>query len=208
MGAELFVLCAVCGAGGYDVSGNLLCDEQQDGFAGWYGRGGWTGLQAQKPACCCAGRGPGGTGGGMFMNGMRKAQSEDARFVYERMCDLEERVFDWQVFEPLYLEQLKDETMDSLIFEVDGKRAGYAAVRYGTYLHHCVRTAELIELNVDETRRDQGIGQAFFEEIVRLAKEKGCAELALATNQKRKRAHRFYEKNGMKATHFTYTKNI
>ena len=66
------------------------------------------------------------------MNGMRKAQSEDVRFVYERMCDLEERVFDWQVFEPLYLEQLKDETMDSLIFEVDGKRAGYAAVRYGT----------------------------------------------------------------------------
>lgn len=142
------------------------------------------------------------------MNGMRRAQSEDARFVYERMCDLEERVFDWQVFEPLYLEQLKDETMDSLIFEVDGKRAGYAAVRYGTYLHHCVRTAELIELDVDETRRDQGIGQAFFEEIVRLAKEKGCVELALATNQKRKRAHRFYEKNGMKATHFTYTKNI
>ena len=35
------------------------------------------------------------------MNGMRKAQSEDVRFVYERMCDLEERVFDWQVFEPL-----------------------------------------------------------------------------------------------------------
>lgn len=161
MGAELFVLCAVCGAGGHDVSGNLLCDEQQDGFVGWYGRGGWTGLQAQKPACCCAGRGPGGTGGGMFINGMRRAQSEDARFVYERMCDLEERVFDWQVFELLYLEQLKDETMDSLIFEVDGKRAGYAAVRYGTYLHHCVRTAELIELDVDETCRDQGIGHAF-----------------------------------------------
>ncbi|TGY65338.1 GNAT family N-acetyltransferase [Dubosiella muris] len=142
------------------------------------------------------------------MSGTRKAGIEDMPFVYERMCDLEQTIFDRERFAVLFEAQLDDKTMESLIYEVDGVPAAYAAIRYGTYLHHCAKTAELIELDVVEPMRKEGVGTKFLKDIEMLARQKGCVELALATNQKRKKAHRFYEKRGMKQTHFTYTKNI
>lgn len=142
------------------------------------------------------------------MDQMRKATKEDVVFVWERICDLEQTMFDFEKFAKIFNEQLLDEKTESLIYELDGKPVGYATIRYGTYLHHCATTAELIELDLANTSRSQGLGKRFLEQIEELVKQEGCVELALATNQKRKRAHRFYEKNGMIATHYTYTKNL
>ena len=41
-----------------------------------------------------------------------------------------------------------------------------------------------------------------------IAKEEGCARLEVDSNQKRVDAHRFYEREGMRKTHFKLVKSL
>ncbi len=67
---------------------------------------------------------------------------------------------------------------------------------------------EVVELCVDEKARNQGIGHLMIEYAKHLAKVKDAEILELTTNQKRKAAHRFYEREGFKNTHFKYTLDL
>ena len=53
--------------------------------------------------------------------------------------------------------------------------------------------------------RGRGIGGEMFSLACKIAREHGCSQIELATNQLRHDAHRFYEKQGMKNFHFKYS---
>lgn len=132
------------------------------------------------------------------MDQMRKATREDVVFVWERICDLEQTMFDFEKFAKIFNEQLLDEKTESLIYELDGKPVGYATIRYGTYLHHCATTAELIELDLANTSRSQGLGKRFLEQIEELGNQSKKKAGSSVLRKKRDDCYalHIYEKSG------------
>ncbi|WP_411842488.1 GNAT family N-acetyltransferase [Salinicoccus sp. HZC-1] len=61
--------------------------------------------------------------------------------------------------------------------------------------------AQIEGVRVKRSHRKKGIGQAMFEEAIRLAREYGCVLVQLTTDKKRTDAHGFYERLGFKVTH-------
>jgi GNAT superfamily N-acetyltransferase len=53
---------------------------------------------------------------------------------------------------------------------------------------------------VDEKRRSQGIGKLLMEHCRTLAKEAGCYKIMLTSDNRRERAHKFYESLGYEAS--------
>ena len=84
----------------------------------------------------------------------------------------------------------------------------YMVLRLEGQLHHAAEVMEIVELCVDEKARNQGIGHLMIEYAKHLAKVKDAEILELTTKQKRKAAHRFYEREGFKNTHFKYTLDL
>ena len=58
--------------------------------------------------------------------------------------------------------------------------------------------ARLEDLVVDESAREQGVGEALTREIIRLAGEGGARYLALTSNPRREAANRLYQRMGFK----------
>jgi GNAT superfamily N-acetyltransferase len=53
---------------------------------------------------------------------------------------------------------------------------------------------------VDETYRSKGIGKLLMESVKSLAKEAGCYKIMLTSDNRRERAHKFYESVGYEAS--------
>jgi GNAT superfamily N-acetyltransferase len=62
--------------------------------------------------------------------------------------------------------------------------------------HHGVPSAVVESIAVAPPWQGRGIGRAMMAEAMRLAREAGCYKLALSSNRRRERAHRFYESLG------------
>ena len=56
-----------------------------------------------------------------------------------------------------------------------------------------------------ESRRGQGIGSLLFSDAEKAARTAGCLQLEVCCNRKRTDSHRFYEWQGMAASHFKFT---
>jgi GNAT superfamily N-acetyltransferase len=77
----------------------------------------------------------------------------------------------------------------------DGRVLGLMQVS----IHHAIESgswAEIDALVVDETHRSGGIGRSLVEHAGAWAVERGMARLRVRTNEKRNRAHAFYERLG------------
>ena len=134
---------------------------------------------------------------------IRKMISSDFDNVYKLVCDLEETEFDPYKMNEIMKELNK--THDIFVFEEEKKILGYLDLKIEYQMHHCGKVAEVIEFCVDPNYRSKKIGAQLFEYAKKYAKNKDCVVLDLTTNQKRHRAHKFYEAHGMNQTHYKYT---
>lgn len=138
---------------------------------------------------------------------LRKGTILDENGVYALMCALEETQFDKQLFHEAYQKQCDNPMYESIVYTDNNDVViGILNMRFEYQLHHCCCIAEILEFVIDEKYRSQGIGNIMFQEALRICNEKGCSQLELDTNQKRKDAHRFYERQGMQNTHYKYVK--
>lgn len=136
------------------------------------------------------------------------ARPEDEAFVYRLICDLEEADLDRGSFGQVYEEYLTRSDMYCLVWREDGEAAAVLAMRVGPALSRAGKVAEITELVVKQTLRSKGIGHQLFLRAQMIAKEEGCARLEVDSNQKRVDAHRFYEREGMRKTHFKLVKSL
>lgn len=136
---------------------------------------------------------------------IRKATMTDLDAVYSLICELENTVLPREAFGDIYTEQLNNENYTCLVYEADGNVVGVLNMRFERQLHHAERIAEVMELCVSAEYRGRGIGKELLAAAREAAAAGGCAQLELATNQKRKYAHRFYYREGMENTHFKFT---
>ena len=128
--------------------------------------------------------------------------------VYRLICLLENRQFDKESLNRIYLEQLQDERFFCFVYEQGHKIAGILNMKMENHLHYCGKVMMIMELAVLEEYRSQGIGSELFEYAVSFAKDHGCIRMELETSMWRERAHAFYEKHGMTKGHYYYSMNL
>ena len=138
----------------------------------------------------------------------RKSKKEDVASLYELMCILENKTLPYDVFLEIYEEQLASKNSYCLVAEKENKMVAMLNMRFERQLHHCEKIAEVMEFVVLEKERNLGIGKAMFQKACDIAKENGCPQIELATNQLRLHAHRFYEREGMSNFHYKFSMRL
>ena len=138
----------------------------------------------------------------------RKAALMDCEQVYSLVCDLEGRKLPFEPFKAIYCEQINSENHYCLLCEENDAVLAVLNLRFERQLHHSECIAEIMEFVVDSACRGQGIGKQMLTKAVQIAKAYGCAQMEAACNQRRTDTHRFYLREGMKNSHYKFSKRI
>lgn len=139
---------------------------------------------------------------------IRNSEPKDCKAICRLLCELENELFDAEKFDEIYQHDLHQPHHVCLVFEEDNQVTGFIHMRYETQWHHMEKICEIMELVVSEKHQGQSIGSKLIAKAIETAQKEGCHLIELSTNQKRKKAHRFYEKNGFLQTHYKYVKKI
>jgi len=83
-------------------------------------------------------------------------------------------------------------------------RGTYALLIMHMLAHRGTPAAVVEDVVVDEAYRSQGVGAFMMAHAKALAQEAGCYKLALSSNQKRERAHAFYESLGFERHGYSF----
>ena len=74
--------------------------------------------------------------------------------------------------------------------------------------HQGTPSAIVEDVVVSESHQSQGIGRDMMHHAMAFAREAGCYKLVLSSNQKRERAHAFYESLGFQRHGFSFSIEI
>lgn len=139
---------------------------------------------------------------------IRKAEKNDLDSVFSLICELEEDQIDKSNFCTIYLNNLSDNSIHYVVAEESGKVVGFISVHIQQLLHHAGSIAEVQELIVTKQLQGSGVGHVLFEEAKNIAADNGCINIEVCCNRTREKSHAFYEKLGMKRSHFKFTLKI
>ena len=139
---------------------------------------------------------------------IREYKESDLNDIYHLICELENKVLDKNAFSKIFDTQFENPNMIGLVFEENEKIIAFLNMRFELQLHHCEKIAEVMEFIVSDGHRSSGIGHDVFSKAIEIAKRNGCAQIELATNQLRERAHRFYEREGMSNFHYKFSMRL
>lgn len=138
----------------------------------------------------------------------RKGTLKDCIGIYNLICELENNQLPFDRFSEIYQSQISDNHYYCLVCEHDNSIIGVLNLRFEEQLHHSERIAEILEFAVNSSYRKRGIGKELLAYACQLAKEFGCTQIEAACNQRRADAHRFYLREGMKNSHFKFSKGL
>ena len=124
--------------------------------------------------------------------------------VYHFMNLLENTQFDFATFKQVYHRLLKDEQHFLYIAFKEETPLGFIHLETRYQLHHNGKTAEIVELIVDEKYRCLGIGATLFHHAIEKATQQQCLQIELSSSLWRKQAHQFYEREGMRKDHYNF----
>lgn len=144
---------------------------------------------------------------------IRKATENDKLAVFELICQLENTVFEYSIFEKFYFTNLQNPTIIYLVAEYEGKVIGFLSCHGQSLLHHLSIVYEIQELVIMSENRGNNIGTKlinFLEQLLLEKKEENqnAILLEVTANKKRTQSHDFYKKNNFIETHFKFTKLI
>ena len=97
----------------------------------------------------------------------------------------------------VFLNQLEDPNTAHLVAIDGGVVAGFCSLHFRTRLNHTTPQAWIPDLFVDPSTRGRGAAKSLLIEAERLARERGCYELALESGYERSEAHLLYSAAGM-----------
>ncbi|MCL1849273.1 MAG: GNAT family N-acetyltransferase [Clostridiales bacterium] len=95
-----------------------------------------------------------------------------------------------------------------LVWEQNRRVCGCGILNIHYYLHFSLKSAEVVNLVVDENARGRGIGKELLTALEQIAIDNGCGWIELGSGKHRKDAHRFYEREGFVQTHYKLTKEL
>lgn len=139
---------------------------------------------------------------------IRLAVSADQPEIYSLICALEETSFPQEMFAWGFYTMLLSASHLLLVAEEEGQIVGLLHLRMEFQLHHCGTVAEIMELIVSREVRSKGIGAALLKAAREQAIQHHCIQFEVTSNQKRKQAHRFYQREGLEQTHIKLTEAL
>ena len=133
---------------------------------------------------------------------IREATSAGVPALCALVGDMEHEAFELAAFGERLSAQRAGGLHTCLVCERGGAVLGMLNLRIEDQLHHARPAAEIMELVVADGHRGEGLGAALLEHARRLAAERGCEVLEVTSKMEREAAHRFYERMGMRKTHY------
>jgi PhnO protein len=137
---------------------------------------------------------------------IRAANKNDLESVKLLVEELEEQVFDFEVFSKIFERNLQDKNVHYFVAEVDSNVVGFMSLFESTPLHHCCKIAEIQELIISQKYRGLHIGEAFIKIAINLGVDNNWTQIELSSHMKRLKAHSFYLRNGFTRRHFKFVK--
>jgi PhnO protein len=137
---------------------------------------------------------------------IRSATRNDAPFIYEFICTLEEIILDPEAFNAVYYRNLENLSIHYLVAEQGSEVLGFVSCHVQYLLHHCGRVGEIQELFVRPAARNRSIGSHLIAALNTLAIQENFVNLEVTTNQKRIDTVRFYERESFSLTHYKLVK--
>ncbi|HSZ33970.1 MAG TPA: GNAT family N-acetyltransferase [Puia sp.] len=140
---------------------------------------------------------------------IRSAVLSDAETIFNFVCHLEERNFDFESFKERFSENLNNRDNIYLVaVNEEDESIGFISCHGQSLLHHEGKVFEIQEMYVARNNRDRGIGKALFAALQERLSKMDCESLEVTANIKRSDARRFYTKLGFVQTHVKFVKEM
>lgn len=136
---------------------------------------------------------------------IRKAQKQDLDFIYKAICELENEVLDFKIFEAIFNENISNPKNVYLIAENEIEGLGFISFHTQNLLHHCGLVGEIQEFFIHEKYRGQGVGRLLINEIKDFAEENNLKSIEVTANKKRVENVAKYENLGFTLSHNKFT---
>ncbi|WP_119793273.1 GNAT family N-acetyltransferase [Flavobacterium anhuiense] len=136
---------------------------------------------------------------------IRKAENQDLDFVYKAICELENEVLDFEVFEMIFNENISSPKNLYIIAENETEGLGFISFHTQNLLHHCGLVGEIQEFFIHQKYRGQGVGRLLINEILNFAEQNNLKSIEVTTNKKRVENVAIYENLGFTLSHNKFT---
>lgn len=138
----------------------------------------------------------------------RKVQQTDIDAIYQLLIHLEQHEISKEKFEQVFAKNMADNSIFYFVEEFGNQIIGFISLHIQYLLHHAGKVGEIQELVVRENWEGKGTGKKLFNAVKEIALQEQCVNLEVTCNQKRTRTHLFYEKQGMKKSHFKFVMEL
>ncbi|WP_125717961.1 GNAT family N-acetyltransferase [Flavobacterium ustbae] len=136
---------------------------------------------------------------------IRKIQTIDLNFVYKSICELENEVFDFEIFKGIFVENISNPNHLYLIAESENESLGFITFHIQNLLHHCGLVGEIQEFFIDKNHRGKGVGRKLVDEILKRSEQNNLKSIEVTTNKKRVENVLIYENLGFTLSHNKFT---
>jgi len=137
---------------------------------------------------------------------IREAHSSDAPILTKLIVDLGHSITEAEV--RCNLERLATIGLLPLVAISGEKVIGLCGLSEMIAIHRDAPVGRISILVVDKAHRGGGIGTVLVAEAEKRLAARGCKILEVTSNQRRERAHGFYEKLGYERTSFRFMKRL
>ena len=138
---------------------------------------------------------------------VREADLEDLDIVFKFICELENEVFDYQVFKGIFEENLNNQNYVYFIAESYGQVTGFISFHTQKLLHHCGVVGEIQEFYIDSNFRNQSVGKMLMQKVKTYAEANNLKSIEVTSNKTRTENVQVYEHLGFRLTHNKFTIN-
>ena len=138
---------------------------------------------------------------------IRNAELKDLNIIFDFICELENEVFDYQVFKGIFEENLNNQNYVYFIAESYGQVTGFISFHTQKLLHHCGVVGEIQEFYIDSNFRNQSVGKMLMQKVKTYAEANNLKSIEVTSNKTRTENVQVYEHLGFRLTHNKFTIN-
>jgi PhnO protein len=136
---------------------------------------------------------------------IKKINEPDFNFIYESLCDLENRIMERASLEEIFTENISNTNYLYLIAKNGLENIGFITFHTQNLMHHGGVVGEIQEFYVVPGYRGKGVGRQLLNSVFEYAEENDLKGIEVQTNKRRVENVAVYQSLGFKLTHNKFT---